>query len=228
MNLHQCHTHHIYSDSSHVSLNKKYAYSVNKLISNWIDDLTLNQALSNFFQQWSPKSHANCGFSALSLATPNSTYSSPPSPSPSPPPSPSPWPSPSLQRSLQQRQLRQLPVQTPTHESLKLHWKHHWEDCMKDRMKNRMEKNFTNCMLVWPWGWIYGKRYMLWAHATLKYARRERIFEIIVAEASSERERNNVTIRTLTTLISLTWYHMLYHRSSTRRLWRLASSYLSF
>ena len=36
-----------------------------------------------------------------------------------------------------------------------------------------------------------------------------------------------VTVRILTTSISLTWYHMLYHRSSARRLWRLADPYLS-
>ena len=50
MRFHQYHTHHIYFDSNHVNLNKKYAYSKNKHISNRIDDLT-SSTLNYFFQQ---------------------------------------------------------------------------------------------------------------------------------------------------------------------------------
>ena len=66
------HTHHIYIDSNHVNLNKKYAYSANEFISSWIDDLTL----SNFLQHWSSSLHANCDLSAFSLIISNSIYSS--------------------------------------------------------------------------------------------------------------------------------------------------------
>ena len=83
-----------YINSGHASLIRKYAHSGNGPISSWIDDLALNQALSNFLQHWPPppKSHANCGLSAFSLATSNPTYSSPPSPPPLPPPLPPPPP----------------------------------------------------------------------------------------------------------------------------------------
>ena len=56
--------------------NRKYAHLGNELISSWIDDLTLNLTLSNFFQHWSfsSKSHVNCGFSVFSLVISNSTY----------------------------------------------------------------------------------------------------------------------------------------------------------
>ena len=45
--------------------NKKYTYSKNEFISNWIDDLIF----SNFFQHWSfsSKSHVNCDFFTFSL-----------------------------------------------------------------------------------------------------------------------------------------------------------------
>ena len=88
-------------------------------------------------------------------------------------------------------------------------------------------KIFTNCMFVLFWNWIYDKKYMFWTHATIKYARKKRIFEIIVVEISFEK-KNNVTIRILTTFISFTWYHMFYHRSSIRKFWRFANSYFSF
>ena len=56
------HTHYIYIDSNHVNFNKKYAYSKNKHISSWIDDLT-SSTLNYFLQQWSSsKSRAICDF----------------------------------------------------------------------------------------------------------------------------------------------------------------------
>ena len=39
----ECFAHFIYIDSNHVNFNKKYAYSINKHISSWIDDLTYLQ-----------------------------------------------------------------------------------------------------------------------------------------------------------------------------------------
>ena len=44
-------------------------------------------------------------------------------------------------------------------------------------------------MFVSFWNWIYDKKYMFWAHATIKYARKKRIFEIIVIEVSFEKKR---------------------------------------
>ena len=51
---------------------KKYAYSTNKLISIWIDDLTF--FLFDFFQRWSSKSHVNCDFFAFLLINSNFIY----------------------------------------------------------------------------------------------------------------------------------------------------------
>ena len=64
-------------------------------------------------------------------------------------------------------------------------WKIVWNTTWKTVWKIKI---FMNCMHVSLKNWIYDKRYMFWAHATIKYARKKRIFEIIVVEIRFEKK----------------------------------------
>ena len=83
-------------------------------------------------------------------------------------------------------------------------WKIAWRTAWRTEWKI-----FTNCMHVSLKNWIYDKRYMFWAHATVKYAREKRIFEIVVVETRSEEKKvmsrflfDNIYTRDIIHLIS--------------------------
>ena len=187
-----------------------------KCISTWIDDLTL-------LQHWSSsKSHANCDLSAFSLTTSKST---------------------SNLICLSSPHIHQIvfnlifvfsycvsaskineALLKNSHETLEKKFEKVLEELLEklfEKLLEKLNEKFTNCMHVSLKNWIYDKKYMLKTHATIKYAFKKCLYEIIVVEARFEERK--IMLRFLFVNI---WYHITWYR--LKRLVNSSNLYHSF